>query len=937
MTEASQRQQQGRSEATGGLPAVVEPDPAAFVGRHRERLTVEQFVSAVGEGRSGLLLVDAEAGAGKTALLRVGAAVAERSGAAVLHGRGDHHDVRSYRCLAEALACRPTSTDPTRARIGQLLRSAGPTSGIGAAPAIEELIAEVLERAATAGPTLLVLDDLQWVDDASVTLAASLTRRLTGRPFGVLAATRPSARVARALDGATLQRCPLDAFEDGDLELLARQLTRATPTVELLAAMREVRTNAFLVQLVANVASDPQATTPLRQDLLRSMTLRLEPEHRGFLQLAAMAGREIDVDVLAEAGTEPVTSVVHRVRACERLGWLESDVDTVRFRHDLLVDALIATIPLDVRDRMHLQLGRATGRLGHAPGRMAFHLDAASYLLSPSDLPHLHAALRAVPADDPLALSLAQRAHDIDPTDATAACAAMRCLAVRHRHEAALAIGERWLAQAGIDDGDRGRVRLAVAASMTFTATAASVIEYLDTTIASCALTAVQRAEALNTIARLHWHSADAARVAGAASLALEASRAAAWPTGEVLARCTRSESAALRGLTEEALADARAAQEIAARDGVGEVAAPALALGTAVAAAGRMREALPILTTSLRAAERAGDHQAMVLAQVTMQATRYHVGAWDDFVADADAMVEIGRESGTRAGIVLPLGFATAVAMRRGRPTEVAALAARVRAEHTIGDAHPGATLGVALAELAESEASGSTAKACRTACALVELLARAGPSAQSIVVVDAARLAWQVGDRERLRALQVLTEASAAASPTPNRRCVAAYIGALATGDPGAIAASARQLAATERIWDGATSLHVAGLALAPTSPHDAAPLLSEAATRYEGFGAQALAAAARAGRPLRLDLDHDEVAADAPPPVIEQLSAAERRVLRLVAAGEANGAIADALYISKRTVESHIAALYRKLGAATRVELARFGATTDDARHG
>ncbi len=921
----------GESTAGRGLHAGSAPSEVRLVGRRHELGVLDRFVHEVCQGQVGLLLLEGEAGAGKSALLQQVAKPPNLDDAQVLWGEGDPNDLRSFRCVADALGCRPTSADPTRVRVAQLLRSAGPVSGIGSAPAIQELLLDVVERVAATGPTILLIDDLQWVDDASITFIGSLTRRLRGVPFGVVAAMRPSGRVSRILDGFSPQHCPLGDLDDEDLTTMAEQLTGASPTGEMLDALRSVRNNPFLAMLVATGGPSSVTSSSFGPDLLRAMTLRLEPAHRKLLELAAVAGREIDVDVLAQATNEPLADVVSQVRACERIGWLESDRTSIRFRHDLLVEALISALAVDVRGKKHLQIGRAIARVGHAPGRVAFHLDAAAYLLTIEDLTLIRPAFNALPADDPIGLTLAQRAHDLDPLDAEVTAYLMRCLAVRHRHEEAIVVGRQWMKTTIADHPEAGRVRLGMASSLVLTRPAAAVVEFLDETLLLSSLTAVQRAESLNAIARLQWHFAGAERAGEAATVALEASRAASWPIGEMQALCTRSESAALRGFAEAAIADAEEAQKIADCERIIEAAAPSLALGTAIAAAGRMIEALPILTSSLRIAERAGDVQAMVLAQVTMQATRYHVGEWDAFVADAEAMATIGHETGTRAGVVLPLGFAAAVAMRRGRLDEVKTLVARVRAEHTLGDGHPGAGLGVSLARLAELEAVGRLTDACSHACALVEALASAGPSAQSVVVVDAARLAWQVGDHHRLRSMDAIVADAAEVSPTENRLSVAGYVRALVAAEPKEIAAAAHRLGATERVWDAATSLHLAGVAASSDGRREGAKLLRAAAERYEALGAHAHAAAARNARGF--DWLHQAVRSGGDPPTVQSLSSAERRVLVLVSAGETNGAIADALFISKRTVESHLAALYRKLGVNTRVALAKIGAPMDD----
>ena len=459
-----------------------------------------------------------------------------------------------------------------------------------------------------------------------------------------------------------------------------------------------------------------------------------------------MGGRELDVDALAIAAGLPLARVIRFVADCTRRGWLTSDGDVVAFRHDLLVEAVVANLPLDERDRLHLALGRAFARIGHAPGRAAFHLDAAGYLLHLTDVPTVRDVLAVLGSADPVALTLAERARDLDPNDVDVLCALLRCLAVRHRHSDATEHARRWCATAG-DDPSLGQVRLLSANSMVATVGVDAALVALDELIAGDRLDAERTVEALNLITRLHWHRRDAAPAKSAASQALAASRAARSTQGELLALCSRSEAASLLGNIDDALADAHAARSLAAAESLA-TAAPALALGTALSVAGHMREGLPILMQSLREAERSGDPHAMVLAQVTMQATRFHIGEWDAFVADAEAMTDIARDTNLRAGVVLPLGFATAVEVRRGNFAGVAALAARARAEYTLGDGHPGALIGIGFVELAELESAGRFADACRYAADFARLLAPAGVSAQNLVVVDAARLAWQAAD---------------------------------------------------------------------------------------------------------------------------------------------------------------------------------------------
>ena len=274
-----------------------------------------------------------------------------------------------------------------------------------------------------------------------------------------------------------------------------------------------------------------------------------------------------------------------------------------------------------------------------------------------------------------------------------------------------------------------------------------------------------------------------------------------------------------------------------------------------------------------------------------------------------------------------LSLGFAVAAAVRRGRFGEVPGLVARLRMEHTAGDVHPGALVGVGLAEMAELESVGRLGDACAHGDLMVMFLASAGYSAQGLITMDVARLAWEVGDKEVLQRMADLTSQAAAMSPTVTRVAMRGVTTALVSSDPAELAQAAQMMAATERLWDGATALHMAGLVAARGRRPAAKELLEGAARRYADLGCARHAALARAGFGFSALFDRP---AEPPGPRVEadELSRAERRVLGLVVEGFANGDIANALFVSKRTVESHLASLYRKLGVSTRVALVRAG---------
>ncbi len=174
-----------------------------FVGREQELDAVLGAVDDAAGGRAVLVVVEAEAGAGKSSLLAQ-AAVALRGGRAgqtveVLATGGDPNDPRALHCLAEALRDRPPTGDAALERLSELLRRGGGARPESVTAALQELIVDVVERLAMAAPTVLIVDDLHWADDATVAAIGSILRRMRGLPLAVVCATRPSARITAAL------------------------------------------------------------------------------------------------------------------------------------------------------------------------------------------------------------------------------------------------------------------------------------------------------------------------------------------------------------------------------------------------------------------------------------------------------------------------------------------------------------------------------------------------------------------------------------------------------------------------------------------------------------------------------------------------------------------------------------------------------------------
>ena len=188
-------------------------------------------------------------------------------------------------------------------------------------------------------------------------------------------------------------------------------------------------------------------------------------------------------------------------------------------------------------------------------------------------------------------------------------------------------------------------------------------------------------------------------------------------------------------------------------------------------------------------------------------------------------------------------------------------------------------------------------------------------------------ARIALAAGtDDDAVAAAVAALERRAAANPErPSLRAAALQARGLLDGDARRLRAAAQAWAATRRTLASASALEDLGVALAPSDRDAAIVELDAARALYEQAGAERHAGRVRRrlralGRRLRRVAPVDPAGAR-----IGELTAAETAVARLVAEGATNRQVAERLFLSPHTVSSHLRQVYAKLGIRSRGELA------------
>ena len=199
-----QRRGAGPNESTACWPGAVRAGwcsggPTVLVGRNREQRLLDELLEGVREGESRTLVIVGEAGVGKTALLEY--LVESASDLTVVRAVGVESEMElAYASLHQLCAPLLDRLERLPAPQREALEIVFGLSA-GAAPdrflvglAVLSLFSEVAEER----PLLCVVDDAQWLDQASALTLAFVARRLLAEPVGVVFAAREPGEELRA-------------------------------------------------------------------------------------------------------------------------------------------------------------------------------------------------------------------------------------------------------------------------------------------------------------------------------------------------------------------------------------------------------------------------------------------------------------------------------------------------------------------------------------------------------------------------------------------------------------------------------------------------------------------------------------------------------------------------------------------------------------------
>lgn len=368
-----------------------------FVGREAE---LELLAAAAGRARAtgpGVALVTGEAGLGKSALLERFGHRLRRDGWLVAMGRTtDAEGAPPAWAWVEALRSVAVEFPPPAGSTAVLapLLSDGTTDSAGSATGsvpqedaaagrfrLHRAVRQWLEAAAGERPVAVLLDDLHWADAETLAMLAGLVDLPQGTPVLFVAAYRPDEIGGPLTDGLaglarrSPLRVPLRGLSESAVAEVIGAVTGAAGEAPVdagtVAALAE-RTggNPFYVRESALLLGSEGALVALSdvpegvRDVLRRRLGRLPDAAVALLRLAAVAGREADVEVLVGAADTGEDGVLGALETGLVAGLLtEPAPGRVRFVHALVRDTLLADLSRLRATRMHGRIAAALERL----------------------------------------------------------------------------------------------------------------------------------------------------------------------------------------------------------------------------------------------------------------------------------------------------------------------------------------------------------------------------------------------------------------------------------------------------------------------------------------------------------------------------------------------------------------------------------------------
>jgi ATP/maltotriose-dependent transcriptional regulator MalT len=920
----------------------------SLIGRQRHLDRTGEWITSLAAGRGRAVLVEGEPGIGKSSLMRAVADDAKTAGCQVFWATCDELS-QAFPLLPLLDALESAPARPASAEIAGLLRveSSSPGNGVDQVAAATERLLSLVDELCNGDPVLLVVDDLQWADPATVQTLGRLVRTVHQLPLVVAGVTRPVPiredlkALSRSIKPA--DRLRLHSLSDTEVARLVEKAAGGRPGPRLLQLAAGAAGNPLYVTELVDALARGGALTPgdglveatgtrTPSSLAAAIADRVEflsAPGRGLLRAAALLGVDFSVSELAMVSGQGVGELMPVLDEAILAGVLRENDFALAFRHPLIRAALYEEMPAAVRAAWHRDAARALARGGAPAERVARQLlpafqgdgsagvadewmvqwlvDSGQRLVARAPgaaIPLLRRAVAAIPAGvaphDLLACRLADALYKSgDPAGAAEVATGALEYVTRPDHTVDL----HWtLTQC---HNMEGRADEALAALERALESPLPGTRYRLMVLKARTLLMLGRIDTAGQVADAALRGATEAGDRWTIGWALGTMIVVHGMRGESAQALPLFERALAVAETEPGLADLRLSLRLN----------QAAALGNL----DRYDAAIPAAVQARQMADEVGNLVRLAHAQSLLGELLFDTGRWDDALAEVDVLSKVPKAPTTEC---LELGIAAKIRLHRADPAAARHLAEAEQHADRLGG---WVICALALARSLEREQSGSAKEA--LAVLLDGPLDTEEMEESAGLLAEATRLAIEVGDIRTAKTLVERAESMAGDSDVPHHLAVAPHCRGLLDRDPDLLLAAAEHYAAAGRPLPRAQALEAAGAALAERGDLGGARThFTQAYAIYTELGAEWDLARTQAkfrsygirrgphARHRRADSGWDS------------LTPTEMKVAGLVAEGMSNPQIAAHLFLSRRTVQTHVSHILAKLQLHSRTEIAR-----------
>jgi DNA-binding CsgD family transcriptional regulator len=918
----------------GGQRLVTPP----IRGRADELKMIGALVTAVAQGRGGVLVIEGPPGIGKSRLLTEVLALADKCRVRTLFGEAFEYQqtVPFFSLFMATLNADPPVGD------AEALRRLGGSADLRYW--VVHDLADAIHAAAAQTPLVIVLEDIHWADNGTLLALRSLAVRPIVAVLWVVTARTGAGGAAVQETMSLLQRANatflrLAAMTPDAVADMVQDAVRAKADVSLLSLAAKAHGNPFLVsELVGGLGEEGRLdfsggravatgyALPRRLGVGMQQRLDLLSDSASeVVRVAAVLPDRFSAGLLAAMLERSPASLMSALEEAVRADLLVEDGERLRFRHDLLREATRQSLPQSLRRAMQRQSASVMLGMGAAPVEVATQL-----------------ARSAEPGDREAIDALRQAAQSVGHTDASAAAD----------------LSKRALELLPADDAEHGSL---VAETVEWLNRASRYGEAEELAVVGLSEAASPEEEAEIRL-RLPAHTKHSTqrrveenrRALGLSDISeVTRARHLAWLAYNLV---LQDEGGQPRTAADEAAAAAAATGDLEATI-MADVTLGLLDVGEGYRgrALGRLKELCSLAYTNDAALALAAMHYAILLAVV---------GRLDDAAGGvADGILQARREGNTLA-LNMWTVISGIVHLAAGRLSAARDAAEPLPPPQPTGASEPDLLRIVILASVAvhtddrnllqqmtndadDAYSTGSSAIR-RGAAYVLALVAWQRDDVHEAVrwlggdiallgtpmlpyaldrLILSARVASAAGDAGlRARVLQATEVLERERPPVPLLAGVAGYARGILERDADALVAAADVLRSSSRPLLYASAAEDAGGELS-RAQRDAEALdqLNAAFDTY--VECEAIADARRVGRALRrLGVERRIVTHPRARTGWDSLTDSELTVINLIAQGATNRDVATQLHLSTHTVKTHVHNAFAKLGITSRAQLAQ-----------